>query len=48
MIGCSRTRVCKQPLNALYFEFENEVKFYNLEAWLESVLFVHAIPVYVI
>ena len=30
MIGCLRTR--KQPIIALYFEFENELKFYNLEA----------------
>ena len=32
MIGYLRTRVRKQPINALYFEFENELKFYNLEA----------------
>ena len=32
MIGCLRTHV-KQPIIALYFEFENELKFYNLEAW---------------
>ena len=32
MIGCLRTRVCKQPITALYFEFEIELKFYNLEA----------------
>ena len=24
MIGCSQTRVCKQLIIALYFEFENE------------------------
>ena len=24
----------KQPIIALYFEFENELNFYNLEAWL--------------
>ena len=24
--------VCKQPITALYFEFENELKFYNLKA----------------
>ena len=30
MIGCLRTRVHKQPIIALYFEF------YNLEAWLHS------------
>ena len=27
------THVHKQPIIALYFEFENELKFYNLEAW---------------
>ena len=26
-------RVHKQPIIALYFESENELKFYNLEAW---------------
>ena len=26
MIGCLRTRVRKQPIIALYFEFENELK----------------------
>ena len=31
MIGCLRTRV----LIAIYFESENELKFYNLEARLE-------------
>ena len=24
--------VCKQPVIVLYFEFENELKFYNLKA----------------
>ena len=33
MIGRLRTRVHKQPITALYFESENEIKFYNLEAW---------------
>ena len=33
MIGCLRTRVRKQPVIALCFESENELKFYNLEAW---------------
>ena len=33
MIGCLRTRVHKQPIIALYFESENELKFYNLQAW---------------
>ena len=32
MIGCLRTRVCKQPTIALYFESETVFKFYNLEA----------------
>ena len=32
MVGCLRTRVRKQPIIALYFKFENEIKFYNLEA----------------
>ena len=32
MIGCLRTRVRKQPIIALHFESENELKFYNLEA----------------
>ena len=32
MIGCSRTRVRKQPITALYFESETVLKFYNLEA----------------
>ena len=33
MIGCLRTRVRKQPIIPLYFESENELKFYNLDAW---------------
>ena len=36
MIGCLRTRVRKQPIIALYFESENELKLYNLEAWSHS------------
>ena len=32
MIGCLRTRVSKQQIIALYFEFETVLKFYNLEA----------------
>ena len=35
MIGCLRTRVRKQPIIALYFELENELKFYNLETWIQ-------------
>ena len=37
MIGCLRTRVRKQPIIALYFEPENELKFYNLDAWYHDV-----------
>ena len=29
MIGCWRTRVRKQPIIELYFEFENQLKLYN-------------------
>ena len=32
MIGWLRTRVRKQPIVALYFEFETVLKFYNLDA----------------
>ena len=32
MIGCLRTRVRKQPIIALYLEFETVLMFYNLEA----------------
>ena len=32
MIGSLRTRVRMQPIIAPYFEFENELKFYNLGA----------------
>ena len=38
MIGCLRTRVCKQPIIALYFESETELKFYNLEARYNTYL----------
>ena len=31
MIGCLRTCVRKQPIVALYFKFETELKVYNLE-----------------
>ena len=34
MIGCLRSRARKQPIIALYFEFEKELKFYNLDASL--------------
>ena len=33
MIGCLQTRVRKQPIIVLYFEIENELKFYNPETW---------------
>ena len=33
MIGCLRTGVRKQPIIALYFESETELRFYNLMAW---------------
>ena len=36
MISCLRTRVHKQPMIALYFE--NELKFYNLDARLYTLL----------
>ena len=32
MIGCLRTRVRKQPIITLYFEFWTVLQFYNLEA----------------
>ena len=38
MIGCLRTCVHKQPIIALYFEFENGLKFYNLQAWLLGMM----------
>ena len=38
MIGCLRTHVRKQPIIALYFESENELKFYNIEAWFYIML----------
>ena len=39
MIGCLQTRVRKQRIIALYFEFETVLKLYNLEAW--AVLVPH-------
>ena len=42
MSSCLRTRVRKQPLIALYFEFENELKFYNLGVWLKSLKFLRS------
>ena len=35
MIGILQTHVCKQPIIALYFEFETVFKFYNLKAWIQ-------------
>ena len=36
MSGYLRTRVHKQPLIALYFESETVLKFYNLEARIQT------------
>ena len=44
MIGCLRTRVHKQPIIALYFESENVLKFYNLEARLRSEIALDTPP----
>ena len=38
MIGCSWTRARKQPIIRLYFQSENELKFYNLEASIQKNL----------
>ena len=46
MIGCLRTRVRKQPIIALYFESENELKLYNLEARLYKS--TYALPICVV
>ena len=40
MIGCLRTRVRNQPIIALYFESENELKLYNLEARCKITSFI--------
>ena len=40
MIGCLRTRVRKQPIIALNFEPENELKFYNLDTNPDEVQIV--------
>ena len=37
MFGCLWTHVRKQPIIALYYESENELKFYNLEARLSEL-----------
>ena len=39
MIACLRTHVRKQPVIALLFESENELKFYSLKARSRSELF---------
>ena len=39
MIGCLQTSVRKQQIE-LYFESENELKFYNLKAWLRESICV--------
>ena len=39
MIGCLPTRVRKQPIIALYFELETILKFYNLEARTDILLY---------
>ena len=41
MIGWLRPRVRNQPIIALYFESENVLKFYNLEAWFKSDEHLH-------
>ena len=43
MIGCLRTYVHKQPIIALYFESENVLKFYNLEARVYLCYLIQAI-----
>ena len=42
LAACRRTCVRKQPIIALYFESENEPKFYNLEPWPQTY-FVKAV-----
>ena len=37
MIGCLWTCIRKQPIIALYFESENELKLYDLEASLKDL-----------
>ena len=41
MIGCLRTHARKQPIIVLYFEFENELKFYNLGARFKRKKYLH-------
>ena len=43
MIGCLLTRVRKQPIIALYFESENELKLYNLRPdCIPEIVFLHS------
>ena len=42
MIGCLRTRVLKQQIIVLYFEFETVLNFYNLEA-LDNGTYINAL-----
>ena len=42
MIGCLQTCVCKQPIIALYFEFETVLKFYNLQARSGFIIFIYS------
>ena len=42
MIGCLRTCVRKQPIIALYFEFETVLKFYNLGGM--NILRIECVP----
>ena len=48
MIGCLRTRVRKQPIIALYYESENELKFNYFEALSHLIgsclVSVHRLP----
>ena len=44
MIGCLRTRVRNQPIIALYFESENELKFYNLEVTVSAMWLFLTMP----
>ena len=43
MIGRLWRRVRKKPIVALYFEFENELKFYNLEANLLKNCYIFSV-----
>ena len=45
MIGCMRTRVRKQPIIALYFKSENELKFITSRPVLVRTMF-HSYDLY--